>query len=566
MEANLSTAQKAENMDAVEGLPPGRGPGACSAEALAGRIPAWLNDAVVYQVYPQSYYDSNADGIGDFNGLTQKLDYIKALGVSAVWLNPVFESPFGDAGYDVSDYYKIAPRYGSMEDFTRFCVGAADRGIKVILDLVAGHTSIEHPWFKASARKAPNEYSNRYIWRHRDYADEDAPPRGSYVKNFFWCQPALNYGYARPGEGWQDAVDAEGPRANRAELKAIMRFWMERGAAGFRVDMASSLVKDDDRLRTANRRLWRGIREWFESGYPDGVLIAEWGFPMLAVDAGFHMDFMLHTMESYRRLAFNAQGTFKQNLPCYFDRAGAGDINIFLSEYLAHQQAVKGNGYIALPTANHDFQRPCCGGRDVRDLRAMYAFFFTWPGVPILYYGDEIGMRFLDVPGKEGSTLHSADGAFYGERAGSRTPMQWDWTENAGFSTAPGPKIYLPIDPDSNRPTVSDQEDDPDSLLNFTRRLIALRKRHRALQADGSLEILHREQGGYPFVYKRAFDDESFVIALNPAGRETRAEFEYDGKDVECILGEGVFERKSAKTAGLIMPPVSFAVFKSDSR
>ncbi len=318
-------------------------------------IPDWLTEAVIYQVYPQSFYDSNADGIGDFNGLTQKLDYIKALGVSAVWLNPVFESPFGDAGYDVSDYYKIAPRYGSLSDFSRFCAGAAGRGIKVILDLVAGHTSIEHPWFKASARKAPNEFSNRYIWRHRDYPDEHHPPRGSYVKNFFWCQPALNYGYARPRESWQDAADAPGPRANRAELKAIIRFWMERGAAGFRVDMASSLVKDDDRLRSANRRLWRGIRDWFESCYPDGVLIAEWGFPMLAVDAGFHLDFMLHTMESYRRLAFNAGGTFKQNLPCYFDRASAGG-RVLSSPDVAIAGGA-GMRHIAIPTAN-----PCSAG------------------------------------------------------------------------------------------------------------------------------------------------------------------------------------------------------------
>ncbi len=556
---------KRETVKTGSNAPPSITP-AVPGEREPGRIPLWLHDAVIYQVYPQSFCDSNADGIGDFPGLTGKLDYIKSLGATAIWLNPCFESPFGDAGYDVSDYYKIAPRYGAMEDFSRFCDGAAARGIRVILDLVAGHTSNEHPWFKTSARRTPNEYSSRFIWRDRNYPDENSPPRDSYVRNFFWFQPALNYGYARPREPWQDAADAPGPLANRAELKSIMRFWMERGAAGFRVDMAASLVKDDDRLRTANRRLWREIRAWFESGYPEGVLIAEWGFPMLAVDAGFHIDFMLHTMESYRRLAFNTEGTFKQKLPCYFDRGGAGDINIFLSEYLAHNRAVNGSGYIALPTANHDFQRPCCGGRGARDLKVMHAFFFTWPGVPVLYYGDEIGMRFLDVAGKEGSTLYSANGAFFGERAGSRTPMQWDRTDNAGFSRAPASQLYLPLDPVADRPAVSDQDADPDSLLNFTRKLIALRKRHRALQADGRLDILYREQGGYPFVYKRSAGNELFVIALNPSGREQRAAFEFEGPELQCVLGEGRLERKSAQAAGIIMPPVSFAVFKSDSR
>src|SRR5512146_2276410 len=216
--------------------------------------PEWLEKAIIYEIYPQSFYDTNGDGIGDLPGVIAKLDYVKSLGANAIWLNPCFESPFGDAGYDISDFYKVAPRYGTNEDLRRLFEEAKKRGIRVVLDLVAGHTSVECEWFKQSARHERNEYSDWYIWTPNLFNWGPAGSRhqfiagmtervGGYLPNFFPFQPALNYGFANPDpdQPWQQPVDAPGPRAVRAEMRNIMRFWLELGASGFRVDMALSL-------------------------------------------------------------------------------------------------------------------------------------------------------------------------------------------------------------------------------------------------------------------------------------------------------------------------------------
>lgn len=167
--------------------------------------PKWLSSAVFYQIYPQSFYDTNGDGIGDIPGITEKLEYIKRLGCNAIWINPVYESPFYDAGYDISNYYKVAPRYGTNGDLKRLFKVAHKKGIRVLLDLVPGHTSIEHPWFKKSCKEKKNKYSEWYIWNDRSHLSHDGDPvilgyaqrPQAYITNYYWHQPALNYGYAK---------------------------------------------------------------------------------------------------------------------------------------------------------------------------------------------------------------------------------------------------------------------------------------------------------------------------------------------------------------------------------
>jgi maltose alpha-D-glucosyltransferase/alpha-amylase len=240
-------------------------------------MPSWLEDAVFYEIYPQSYYDSNGDGIGDLKGIIAKLDYIKSLGCTALWLNPCFESPFMDAGYDVSDYYKIAPRYGTNADLETLCEKAHAKGIKVLLDLVIGHTSVEHKWFKESCKAKRNKYSDWFIWTDSvwktpenlkcisGFAERDA----NFITNFFWCQPALNFGFAKPDpkQPWQLPVDHPSVKEVRAEVWKIMKFWMDLGCDGFRVDMAGSLVKlDDDQAETA--KFWQEIRKKLDKEYP----------------------------------------------------------------------------------------------------------------------------------------------------------------------------------------------------------------------------------------------------------------------------------------------------------
>ena len=202
--------------------------------------PSWLSNAVFYEIYPQSFADSNGDGIGDIPGITAKLDYIKDLGCNAIWLNPCFESPFKDAGYDVSDYKKVAARYGTNEDLVALFEAAHQRGMHVLLDLVPGHTSEEHDWFRHSSEAERNAYSDRYIWTDSWIAGGDglpfvggeSPRDGTYILNFFKCQPALNYGFAHPTRSWQQPTLGPEAKATCDAMVDVMRFWLSLAGSG----------------------------------------------------------------------------------------------------------------------------------------------------------------------------------------------------------------------------------------------------------------------------------------------------------------------------------------------
>jgi glycosidase len=496
-----------------------------TGDHMSSKNPSWLETAVFYEIYPQTFFDTNADGMGDLPGITQKLDYLVSLGINALWLNPCFESPFGDAGYDVADYCKVAPRYGSNDDLCRLFEAAHQRGIRVLLDLVAGHTSIDHPWFKESCKHERNPYTDYYIWTNsvwtppmpdlqnvRGFAERDA----AYIVNFFYMQPALNYGFANPDPRypWQQPFDAPGPLAVRQEMKNVMKFWLDLGADGFRVDMAASLVKLDPGHRMVSK-FWQEVRLWFDQEYPQAALVSEWSNPSEAIPAGFHMDFTLHFgMTGYTGLF---RKPFRSSMQggdpygwSYFDASGRGNIRQFLDEYLGHYEKTKNLGFICIPSGNHDIAPRLADGRSLQDLKVAFLFLLTMPGVPYIYYGDEIGMRFVDG-------LPSKEGGYY--RTGSRTPMQWDGSPNAGFSTAPAEKLYLPIDRRPDRPTVAMHEKDPGSLLNTVRELIALRKAHPALWAGGAFEIIFAQANHNLFVYRRTQGSQDLLVALNPANQ-----------------------------------------------
>ncbi|HMD59917.1 MAG TPA: alpha-amylase family glycosyl hydrolase, partial [Opitutaceae bacterium] len=262
--------------------------------------PAWVHHAVVYQIYPQTFCDSNGDGIGDLAGIIAKLDYVKSLGVDAIWLNPFFDSPFNDAGYDIRDYYKVAPRYGTNDDARRLFAEAHRRGLKVLFDYVISYTSIDNPWFVASTRQSPSRYSNWYVWTDNVWAHQKGPGwvhgygqrNGNFLSNFFWNEPALNYGYGspEPAQTWQLRTDHPDVLALRAEMKKVMRFWMDMGADGFRADMAGALVKGGD---PGHQTLgyWREVRKILEADYPQAFTVSEWSGPKDALDGAFHADF-----------------------------------------------------------------------------------------------------------------------------------------------------------------------------------------------------------------------------------------------------------------------------------
>ena len=525
----------------------------------------WLQDAVFYEIYPQSFADSNGDGIGDFPGAIAHLDYLQWLGINAIWLNPCFESPFIDAGYDVSDYLTVAPRYGTNEDLQRFIAAAMERGIRVVLDLVAGHTSTEHAWFRSESMLEGDPSSgDRYIWADNapqvpeavgipgasPWVASAGSRTGYFLKNFFEQQPALNFGYAsmQEDEPWRQPIDAPGPQSNRHALREIMAFWLDRGAAGFRVDMAFSLVKDDEGL-VETVRLWREVREWLDRRYPQAVILPEGVEPLSGGQSSFDGDFFLVIGEEHTSLFDNGGAgalPWQAQAPCYFDQNGDGSVQRFLEGWRRVRSA-RPMRPIILGSADHDYSRLAMGSREGVQLRVAWLFLLTWASVPAIYYGDEIGMRYQgDLPNKEGSVCHPG----WYNRAGVRTPMQWDHTTNAGFSAALGETLYLPIDPLPDRPDVASQQADDESLLHFVRALLRLRRTEPALNTIDEPEVLH---SGYPLVYLRG----DLVMVLNPR-RESAIATVARCAGASQLFGIGV----AVSGAELIAEGFSYAVLR----
>ncbi|MFA7232340.1 MAG: alpha-amylase family glycosyl hydrolase [Victivallaceae bacterium] len=525
----------------------------------------WIKDAVLYQIYPQSYCDSNGDGIGDLPGIIAKLDYIAALGVNLLWLSPCFDSPFNDAGYDVRDFYKIAPRYGTNADMEQLCAEAHKRGLRVCLDLVAGHSSLDCEWFKQSSVSESGKYSKYYLWTNHwlkasqgHWIKGYAPRNGSFMINFFWSQPALNYGFANPDpdKPWEEPVDGEGPKAVIAELKNVMKFWLDIGCDGFRVDMASSLVKNDPGSK-AVINLWHdNLQPWIRKNYPHAVTIAEWGNPADAVGkAGFDIDFMLHFgLPGYGEMLFKHPAVCGRSTDgiCFFDEAGKGSPKLFIEEYTNAFKKTDGKGFISIPSANHDFQRLNYYRSDA-EMKAAFAFILTWPGVPSIYYGDEIGMRFQpELPSKEGGYT----------RTGTRTPMQWNNQTNAGFSSASPEKIYLPVDSASDRPTVAAQDEKSDSLLNHVRKLLELRKNIPELRNEGKLKVLS-DLDSYPLIYQRGGKNQNkYLIVINPSATPTETSLKLNISKAEPLLDSGAKINVRGKEAVIKLDGLSWGIFK----
>ena len=555
---------------------------AATVSAQRSKGPEWLSEAVIYQIYPSSFMDSDDDGIGDINGIISRLDYVQHLGVNTLWFCPMFCSAWKDGGYDVTDFYRIDPRFGSNEDMERLIHETHARGLRICLDLVAGHTSDQHPWFKASGQLEPNAYTDYYIWsdtvppnewvtlerRHRthdpaiatwgSYGMTDAPRAHFYRKNYFEFQPALNYGFATvdPNDPSQQSIDAPGPQAVRQELCRIMSYWLEKGVDGFRIDMASSLIKNDPDKRE-NIKLWKHLSRWMNENYPRCILIAEWCQPEQSLEAGFDIDFMMHFgLRGYDALFFPKDAPDSGPYDyCYFDANGKGDATPFLNNFTQAYLATRDKGYISIPTSNHDIIRPNYGDRNtIEQLKVMMLFHLTMPGVPCIYYGDEIGLKYQPgLPDTEGS----------GHRAGSRTPMQWSNSWNAGFSTCDPRQLYLPIDTEGGAITVEEQEQDKNSLLQFTRSLLKLRRDYPAISNDGDWQLLSDPSVPYPMVYQREKSGQRLVIVINPSGNKVGATFAHQGITGKTLQIVGNAHYKSSLSGDKVtVHPFSAAVFQ----
>ena len=540
--------------------------------------PEYLHNAVFYQIYPQTFFDTNADGIGDLEGIIQKLDYVKSLGVDGFWINPFFTSPFHDAGYDISDYYSVAPRYGTNKDAKRMFDEAEKRGLKILFDWVISYSSIEHPWFQASAKQEKNKYSNWYIWTDNTWINPPLAYRdafikgysrrnGQFMRNFYWSQPALNFGFAKPEKSWMLPINHPDVLALQEELKKVLRFWMDMGADGFRADMAGALVKNanitgnDQFFSTRDegtKIFWNKIRKLMDEEYPGSFMVAEWSHPESALNGGgFHADFFhwfqgyndLLQKESWRILNGYSEGH------SFFDKEGKGSVTDFLVSYMDQYKKTAGKGYINLPLGNHDLSRLNIK-RSVDDLEIIYAFSLTMPGIPFIFYGNEIGMKQLyGLPYVEGA---------YKPRAGGRTPMQWTSGKNKGFSKADPDKLYLSVDSSKNAPNVADQEKDPKSLLNRVRNLIKLKKSEKALTAYAEFVPVYAKPDTYPFVYARANGDDTVLVMLNPAAKKVKAEFSITpiANEHKLLAGQALTMKYKQGQYKITMPGQSYAIYK----
>ena len=483
----------------------------------------WLDNAVFYEIYPQSFNDTNADGIGDFQGIIEKLDYIKELGCNAIWINPCFLSPFGDAGYDVADYCRVAPRYGTNEDLKRVFEEAHKRDMHVLLDLVPGHTSVEHPWFKESMKADRNEFTDRYVWTNnvweapegmgslRGISERD----GACAINFFSNQPALNYGFYQPDpeKPWQQSFDDEGPQATLAAMEDVMRFWLNMGCDGFRVDMAGSLVKNDQEGK-GTIRLWQQVRKFLDAEFPDAAMVSEWGEPDKSLQGGFHMDFLLHFGPSHYNDLFRCDEPF-------FSKRGKGDISEFVETYKTNYNKTAQKGLICIPSGNHDMDR-LARRLQGDELKIAFAFLLSMPGAPFIYYGDEIGMRYVEG-------LKSVEGGY--NRTGSRSPMQWDDSTNAGFSTG---TPWIKVNPNYTEINAREQLQRPDSVFHYYQKLIQLRKQHEII-VYGKYKLL---DGTNPdvYAYTRALDNERLLIVCNFTSKELDYPIPEMYKDGSCLI------------------------------
>lgn len=477
----------------------------------------WWQTGVVYQIYPRSFQDSNGDGSGDLPGVITRLDYLQDLGVDALWLSPVFSSPMVDLGYDVSNYKEIDPLFGTMADFRRLLQEAHRRGMRVILDMVPNHTSDQHRWFVESASSRENPKRDWYIW----HDGKNGMPPNNWRSAFggrawSWHAPTQQY-YLHSFAPEQPDVNWRNP-ALAAAMADIMRFWLDQGVDGFRLDVINRLIKDAflrdnplhihgprpydwqahvyDRNRPETLHIVRQIRRLVDS-YPERVTVGEVfeepaGDPALAANyylggEGLHLVFnfaFLHT--PWNAAAF-------QTAIAEWDGLLGSDL------------------WPTYTFNNHDQPRSFSRyGSDLGRAQVAAAMLLTLRGTPFLYYGEEIGMRDGRIPrhrlqdpaGKRYWPLHPG-------RDPERTPMQWHAGTYAGFSNR---EPWLPVNDDYGRVNVAAQDAVPSSLLQWYRRLLRLRREHPALHKGD----YHRLPGGADgLAYLRSTTTETILVLLN---------------------------------------------------
>lgn len=491
---------------------------------------AWWKRGIVYQIYPRSFNDSNDDGIGDLQGIIDKLDYLNdgtpnSLGIDAIWISPFFRSPMADFGYDVADYVDIDPMFGDLKTFDKLIEEAHKRNIKIIVDYVPNHSSDQHEWFKESRSSRDNPKRDWYIWR-------DAQPDGSLPNNWGsvfggpaweWDEHTQQY-YFHQFVPEQPDLNWRNPEVQEAMLD-VLRFWMNRGVDGFRMDVVYMIWKHpdmpdqpfvegwgrgDDDIYGKQQHIYDqdydGIHDMIKrirgviDEFPERVMIGEIWLPL------------------EERMAYHGENQDEFHMPFNFDFISPGDVlsrtgwqaETYRSMVEGYEAALPDGGWPNYVMGNHDIERMVSRLGSEARARIGAMLLLTLRGTPTLYHGDEIGMVNGDIQPEQVQDPQGINLGIEHTRDVTRTPVQWDDSAYAGFSTV---EPWLPVNADYSTRNVAAQENDPTSFLALYRQLIWYRKSHESLAIGDYQTYADAPDGVY--AYYRTQDDERHLIVLN---------------------------------------------------
>ena len=487
--------------------------------------PLWFKDAIIYELHVRAFHDSNADGVGDFRGLVDKLDYLQDLGVTAIWLLPFCPSPLRDDGYDIADFTNIHPSYGTRKDFRAFVREAHRRGLRVITELVVNHTSDQHPWFQR-ARKSPagSKWREYYVWSEtgEEYKDTRIIFKDTEHSNWTW-DPVANAHYWHRFFSHQPDLNYDNPDVQRA-IFDVLDFWFDTGVDGLRLDAVPYLYEREgtncENLKETHVYL-KKLRKHVDKKYKNRMLLAEanqWPEDAAAYFGDgdeCHMNFHFPLMP---RLFMAMQMEDRYPIIDILDQTPDIPENCQWALFLRNHDELtlemvtdEERDYMYRMFAHDSKARINLGirrrlspllGNDRKKIELMYSLLFSMPGTPVIYYGEEIGM---------------GDNYYLGDRNGVRTPMQWNADRNAGFSRTNPQKLYLPIiiDPEYHYEAVNVelQQDNAQSLLWWMKRMLSIRKQFNAF-GKGSIQFL-QPANRKVLVYLRQYDDELVLIAAN---------------------------------------------------
>lgn len=550
-------------------------PAVRAASTVQHSTDPWWHHAVFYEIYPRSFADAKNKGMGNIAGITSKLDYLKSIGVGAIWITPCFPSPQVDFGYDISDYTAIAPEYGTMADFDKLLAEAKKRDIKICLDFVMNHTSDKHPWFVESRSSKTNPKRDWYIWR--DGKVNGRPPNNwialfghsawqydpktkQYYYHFFYPQ--------QPDLNWRN------PKVRTAMYDAA-KFWLNKGVAGFRLDAVNTLFEDP---KLADNPVVPGKKN--RLGDPETINKNNYLLPEIhdslkelraVIDTYQHEPVLIGETTDARSIADLARMYGANNdeiqLPMNFmfafiDKLSAADFR----KQIAAADTNPAGGWPVYLFSNHDVERAYDrygdGKHNDQIAKLLATMLYTLRGTPILYYGEEIGMETTDPKRLEDvkDPIGKLGWPKFKGRDGERTPMQWNTAANAGFSAA---RPWLPVAPNYKTHNVDTESKDPNSILNFYRGLAKLRDTSEALR-DGSYSAIN-ESDNSVLSYLRKGTGETIVVALNMSNAPQT--FKYSGRATTVLATDKAQEKtKDADLgAGITLAPYGVWVGKLSS-